>query len=1291
MPDVSQTAVDFQAFFQGGLMSRTCLVIMLVLSLSIPMSVVAAATPMVRSGLQKEAEIITVRGEGWVRFLQQAEWKAAAQSQALTAGDAIRTGALGKMDILFTDGAQIKVHHRTTVQIKETGTGSGKGLLLGLDAGEVWSRTKASRDGLRIKTPSATAAIRGTDWDLLVEESGSSHLLVLNGRVELYNDLGSISVGAGEQAVAEVGKAPVKTFVVRPKDRVQWIISYPIEIADIVFFTTFRRPDAVRTVARIRDKTGVAVDTLSLAELLFDTRDRNESMRLSREVLAAEPGNSRALLLIGFLHLAEGRTDDAESAFNAAMKNARGLEKIRTGLGLAGAQLQRGGIDAAGSLIRELADGTEYPEPGIALAQFHAFQGDFTGAVQVCERYSSRFPQDERFPIMIADFSTTLDDTVRAEAAMRSALAINPDSTDALAVFGRQKYLSGHSAEAENLYRRALSLDPADTSSRRELGKLLMEKGHFEESYDQLSEAVKREPRVSSAWSKRGMLMNWVEDLSASGKDLARATELNPGDYQSLSGLGVIALKEGRTREAVDYFLKAGLMDTNYAEPHVFLAIAYYQLGEIERALEELRVASALDGRDPVPHIITYIIYQDTYRPMQAVEEATKALELLPNLKSVNPAQDTKRGLSNLGSALLGLGMDEWAGSYAEESFDLFDSASYRFVSNRFADNPSIYLSANMQSFLLNPMSIGFDKRYQDIVLRPQHNFSVRAQLGLEEGHPTRTLSLIQEGYVRKPFEIDYLLQLDSYKNDGYRDNGYSKGYFLTYALGGRPDYRNGFFIYGGITSDKLGDLGPITRPDLDDYAKKNSYQVTAGYNRRLGPKSNLLFAFQTSAATNKYYNPDPLGTVVADTRTASFINAFGLEGASHVYEFLSVPFNDPLDLLAAPPYSLSPLTAGLPRSLDTNSRSFQKVVLNSESLHLKHIVELSEVHQLSVGIERTRHKLEVSETDTLRQDPEAGIFYFDLPTESVKAIPLYNAGSFPWTGVSQTGTTTSAYIDDRWKLSDVLLLEAGLFYEMYRDENNDIRRLAPRLGFSYKFHKNHILRAAAQSRLLPVDPTLAPFTTAGVGFTYPRSQAFPGDGIVDYQAGVESKWTERLYSEVRFERRYHEWQRTRTMFPDLTSFDREDVKNRADIVSVALNAIISSRLGAFARYTNTRNKNLTGHAVFNPYGTEISIAGKQAQYEPEHLFSAGLVWVSPRYMKAALTTTYVSSQFTDDDNSYRLPGYWSADLRLTWEFLKKHVQVVFDLRNLFDTYRETAQKMPGPGRSCYLSLEYRF
>src|SRR5439155_1762710 len=64
----------------------------------------------------------------------------------------------------------------------------------------------------RFKTPTATAATRGTEFTLEVEEAtGRTILTVLEGEAELGNAAGSIRLASGEQGIAALGQAPVKT------------------------------------------------------------------------------------------------------------------------------------------------------------------------------------------------------------------------------------------------------------------------------------------------------------------------------------------------------------------------------------------------------------------------------------------------------------------------------------------------------------------------------------------------------------------------------------------------------------------------------------------------------------------------------------------------------------------------------------------------------------------------------------------------------------------------------------------------------------------------------------------------------------------------------------------------------------------------------------------------------------------------------------------------------------------------------------------------------------------------
>ncbi len=126
-----------------------------------------------------------------------------------------------------------------------------------------------------------------------------------------------------------------------------------------------------------------------------------------------------------------------------------------------------------------------------------------------------------------------------------------------------------------------------------------MERGEYEESGEHLSETVARAPGNPMAWANRGLLFTLLEKLADARRDYQQALDRDPTHYVTLSGLGLVALKEGRTDEAIESFLKSSLLEPDFSQPHSFLAVAYYQLGQVDRALGELDLASRLDPKDP--------------------------------------------------------------------------------------------------------------------------------------------------------------------------------------------------------------------------------------------------------------------------------------------------------------------------------------------------------------------------------------------------------------------------------------------------------------------------------------------------------------------------------------------------------------------------------------------------------------------------------------------------------------------------------------------------------------------
>lgn len=190
-----------------------------VLALAWPAAQALAAVP-----AGAAAEIISLQGTGDQRAAAAADWQPARPAQPLATGDFVRTRQAARMALLFADDTQLRLHQNTVLQVKGVATPAQPVTTLLLNAGRAWTQTRrADGSRLNLETPAATAAIRGTDWDISVEDDGRTLLTVLSGTVEFSNAQGQVSVGANEAAYAEVGKAPVKLVLSQPRDRIQWV------------------------------------------------------------------------------------------------------------------------------------------------------------------------------------------------------------------------------------------------------------------------------------------------------------------------------------------------------------------------------------------------------------------------------------------------------------------------------------------------------------------------------------------------------------------------------------------------------------------------------------------------------------------------------------------------------------------------------------------------------------------------------------------------------------------------------------------------------------------------------------------------------------------------------------------------------------------------------------------------------------------------------------------------------------------------------------------------------------
>lgn len=133
------------------------------------------------------------------------EWNRARAGDFLNEGDTVRTGSRAEAEIVFLAGVEVLVSADTEFEVKPAEIERPVATDLELLRGGVFTRTRGSAD-MEVRTPQAVVAVRGTEFG--VEVSHLTQVYVLSGSVDVFNDLGEVNLGAGEETRVEGGRPP---------------------------------------------------------------------------------------------------------------------------------------------------------------------------------------------------------------------------------------------------------------------------------------------------------------------------------------------------------------------------------------------------------------------------------------------------------------------------------------------------------------------------------------------------------------------------------------------------------------------------------------------------------------------------------------------------------------------------------------------------------------------------------------------------------------------------------------------------------------------------------------------------------------------------------------------------------------------------------------------------------------------------------------------------------------------------------------------------------------------------
>lgn len=163
--------------------------------------------------------VIVIKGTPHVKKRGGTEEKLLKLNQYVNEGDELITKAGEYASLAFIGGAEVRISESSNFVV-EAGGGQ-KPTQLFTTIGKAWTRLLSGHSGVNIRTPSAVAAVRGTEAD--VESGERMTVKVYEGFVDVYNDHGKQSLTAGQMTkVAGAQSAPEAPKTMGEGDRQNW-------------------------------------------------------------------------------------------------------------------------------------------------------------------------------------------------------------------------------------------------------------------------------------------------------------------------------------------------------------------------------------------------------------------------------------------------------------------------------------------------------------------------------------------------------------------------------------------------------------------------------------------------------------------------------------------------------------------------------------------------------------------------------------------------------------------------------------------------------------------------------------------------------------------------------------------------------------------------------------------------------------------------------------------------------------------------------------------------------------
>ena len=270
-----------------------------------------------------------------------------------------------------------------------------------------------------------------------------------------------------------------------------------------------------------------------------------------------------------------------------------------------------------------------------------------------------------RFLAYRAQLSLAVGRVDEAAAELERALAVAPGDADALALQAIVAVVQNEKERALDLARRAVAAAPGSATAHVALSYAQQARFDLAGARKSLERAVQVDPQNALAWARLAEVHSSFGDRGKALDAAQRATALAPDLSRTQTVLGFAYLTEVKVARAKETFERAIALDSADPLPRLGLGLARIREGDLDRGAREIEIAASLDPNsalirsylgktyyeekrtgldereyamakeldplDPTPWFYDAIAKQTTNRPVEALHDLERAIELNDN------------------------------------------------------------------------------------------------------------------------------------------------------------------------------------------------------------------------------------------------------------------------------------------------------------------------------------------------------------------------------------------------------------------------------------------------------------------------------------------------------------------------------------------------------------------------------------------------------------------------------------------------------------------------------------